>query len=699
MENIIDTLIFDRAQADVERAKYLNGLWDARARRWLGTQAEWDEWTAGPRGAYGWRDLNRVTRAVGYLAGKLSGMGYTVDMENVVPAYVIRVAASTGGTAAGGGTLYKGDVATVTAQPEEKYVFVCWMEGGASTAPKAVVDLNTGLLTLSTPNGLSGPIFQLDENGVLSVKSTEHSFKLANGWLSVDGVWGSMGEVISTEPIYTFTVERSLTLTAVFALKQFQVDVGVYPDGSGEARGGGKYDIDTEVTVAAMAGDGYAFARWTENGETVAENPEYVFTLDRDRVLRAVMSKTYTISATVNPDGGGMAAGSGTFVEGQTVTVTAMAGDGYEFSGWQEDGGIVSEDTAYSFPANRDRELVAMFIKTYVVTLMEDPTGWGTTQGGGVYRSGERVTITAAPRAGYRFTAWTLDGERVSTLPSYSFFAYRDLTFYALFEELPIYTVTASIEPSGSGTVTGAGQYREGESVTLKAAAADGYIFSKWRVNGQDAGAGDSYTFTVTGDVEVAAVFETAPLLPIGYTEVEYIQTLSGGKYRIDTGVSPNSTNGRIEMVVRADDSAGNGVLFGGKASSGSYNVFIGGTQISYRFTTTIKTASLNVRGKIIDVIFDAASKTLAIGDKVYSISITLDLNNLILFNYLSSGTMSDSSLAGRIYSCKVYNGESLVRDLVPCVNPSGTVGLYDLVGKTFYGNSLAGALTAGPAV
>lgn len=91
METIIDTLITDRTQADVERARYLNGLWDPQGPQWRGTPQELAEWEAGPRGAYGFTDMNRVTQAASYLIGELERLGYSVDIENAVPAYYIRI--------------------------------------------------------------------------------------------------------------------------------------------------------------------------------------------------------------------------------------------------------------------------------------------------------------------------------------------------------------------------------------------------------------------------------------------------------------------------------------------------------------------------------------------------------------------------------------------------------------------------------
>lgn len=47
--------------------------------------------------------------------------------------------------------------------------------------------------------------------------------------------------------------------------------------------------------------------------------------------------------------------------QGETATVRAVGGSGYEFDRWEEDGLTVSENESYSFPAERDRDLVAVF--------------------------------------------------------------------------------------------------------------------------------------------------------------------------------------------------------------------------------------------------------------------------------------------------------------------------------------------------
>ena len=58
----------------------------------------------------------------------------------------------------------------------------------------------------------------------------------------------------------------------------------------------------------------------------------------------------------------GTVSGSGNYNSGQTVTVTATPNEGYTFNYWTENGMIVSFDANYAFPFTRSRSLVANFV-------------------------------------------------------------------------------------------------------------------------------------------------------------------------------------------------------------------------------------------------------------------------------------------------------------------------------------------------
>lgn len=64
------------------------------------------------------------------------------------------------------------------------------------------------------------------------------------------------------------------------------ISVAVDPPGSGTAQGALLYKGDTAEVRAAPIGES-RFLRWTENGETISEDPVYTLEADRDRHLTA----------------------------------------------------------------------------------------------------------------------------------------------------------------------------------------------------------------------------------------------------------------------------------------------------------------------------------------------------------------------------------------------------------------------------
>lgn len=66
------------------------------------------------------------------------------------------------------------------------------------------------------------------------------------------------------------------------------VTITVYPEGAGTVTGAGEYEDGAEVTVTAEANEGYIFLGWMEDGEFVANDSKYTFTILNDVDLVAV---------------------------------------------------------------------------------------------------------------------------------------------------------------------------------------------------------------------------------------------------------------------------------------------------------------------------------------------------------------------------------------------------------------------------
>ena len=143
-----------------------------------------------------------------------------------------------------------------------------------------------------------------------------------------------------------------------------------------------------------------------------------VFYRERDCLPRECI-----VTATAYPEEGGTVEGAGTYLEGETCTVTATASDDYQFVKWTENGATVSTDAVYSFTVSSDRALVAVFGSTIPVsvTVSASPARGGSVSGGGEFLYGQTCTVTASPNEGYDFMNWTENGTVVSEEATYSF--------------------------------------------------------------------------------------------------------------------------------------------------------------------------------------------------------------------------------------------------------------------------------------
>jgi len=123
---------------------------------------------------------------------------------------------------------------------------------------------------------------------------------------------------------------------------------------------------------------------------------------------------TLTISSTeggevIIPDEGAF-----TCYEGETVSLTAVAENGYRFANWAGDVETIADPNAASttITMSDNYSIMANFYEVPVVyyTLTLAANGNGSTSpsaGQHTYAAGTVVSITAAPAGGYRFVSWT----------------------------------------------------------------------------------------------------------------------------------------------------------------------------------------------------------------------------------------------------------------------------------------------------
>jgi hypothetical protein len=189
--------------------------------------------------------------------------------------------------------------------------------------------------------------------------------------------------------------------------------------------------------------------------------------------------------------------------------------------------------------------------------------------------------------------------------------------------------------------------------------------------------------------------------LPEGYLRLEYIE--STGTQYIDTGFKHNQ-NTRVVMDIQlVSISANVEWLFGGRESNGSksknmfydprstglaffadYNIN-GGTD-RYKFTSLSALDRLSI---------DYDKNNIVVNGETHTWTVETFQSPVSMYLFGMHDDVTDGKkVSARLYSCKIYDNDFLVRNFIPCKNAQDAVGLYDLVTETFYANQGTGAFT-----
>ena len=151
----------------------------------------------------------------------------------------------------------------------------------------------------------------------------------------------------------------------------------------------------------------------------------------------------------------------------------------------------------------------------YSLTVSAADGGTVSTEGG-TYDEGTEVTISATANEGYRFTGW--EGNS-STSDSLTITLNSNQTYQALFELIPIYTLTVTTSEGGTVSSEG-GEFEDGTEIEITATANEGYRFDGWE--GIDSNE-NTITLTVTSDTELSPIF-TEAILPTNPNDISLRQ-------------------------------------------------------------------------------------------------------------------------------------------------------------------------------
>ena len=141
----------------------------------------------------------------------------------------------------------------------------------------------------------------------------------------------------------------------------------------------------------------------------------------------AVQISVTATGGSVEIDGHTVAGGGNHSVKENTnVTIKAVPQDGYVFDCWSVTGGSIAAEDLKKNPATLSVTtgavaLTANFVKTVTITAASSNNAWGTvTADKTAAAPGESITLTAAPKEGYRLDGWTVSYTNDDPMVDYS---------------------------------------------------------------------------------------------------------------------------------------------------------------------------------------------------------------------------------------------------------------------------------------
>jgi hypothetical protein len=478
------------------------------------------------------------------------------------------------GTVTGGGIYMAGQSCTLTATANEGFAFTRWSVNG-----DPVTTANPYTFTVTESKDFIAE-FHSDSYYINVTCNPTEGGTVTGAGLHTEGTictlvatpatnysfvnWTENGTVVSTNATYAFNVIGNRSLVANFHYDLHTISVTCNPAEGGTVTGAGSFTEGATCTLVATPAEGYVFASWTEDGNTVSTDATYAFTVSEDRELMAnfapegnnhhwipiggfqsnmnVLGYVTLDGVTLNSSAYevgvfcGNQCRSSEFLENMGLsyymalfTIQGVSGEAFTFRLYNHATQEEVQATCLSTVLFEDNATIGFdspyeiqFVSSCIIAALPNPSAGGTVTGAGTYDPNTQCTLTATANEGYTFINWTKDNQVVSTDATYIFTVTESATYYANFE-LNTYAITATADPAVGGTVTGAGTHEHGSTCTLTATANTGYNFLNWTKDDEVVSTDYSYSFTVTEDAAYVAHFE-----PITY-QIEAIAQMGDG--------------------------------------------------------------------------------------------------------------------------------------------------------------------------
>ena len=472
----------------------------------------------------------------------------------------------------------EGTEVTVTAEPNAGYKFIGWTgvpSGINASNAEITFGINSNLALVA--NFESIPTYTVTYNGNGNTGGTaptdDYSPYLQNTTVTILGKgnlektnynfngWNTAADGSGTNyaPGDRFSITENITLFARWTLATIPTYTATISSAGIGASGSGEYEQGKTVEITAGTVEGQRFVNWTTTSAGVtfanANNAATSFTMPANAVtVTANFEPIPTYAVTVSSAGTG-ASGSGNYVQGATVEISAgTAPTGHLFVNWTTtSAGVILGDannptTSFIMPANAVTVTANYEVITYTVTWNTNggspvPTQISVNHGGSIAAP---ATIT---KTDYIFGGWYINAD----------FSGTAVTF-------PITNVTANTVLHASwGEIPNAA--RRAEPVAAVPSNPDSIVILDSFEND-----GKNWYVIYAGHIRDLLFMEAGPDYYSGMGTYEFTETRT-----IETSIGESMTQSISESFIVSDAQTNTTSIDKTDAWSHAWNVSIGG--------------------------------------------------------------------------------------------------------------------------
>jgi hypothetical protein len=397
---------------------------------------------------------------------------------------------------------------------------------------------------------------------------------------------------VSVGPVSSYTfrnITSDHTIAASFSRLRYSVTATSGSGGSITPSGTTTLDYGSDITFNITPSTGYRIADVRIDNVSAGAIPSYTFSgiTSNHSITASFAIITFNIASGAGSGGTITPLGTTIVNYGSSQAYTVTPSTGFNISDVKVDNSSAGPLSEYVFSnIVGNHSITASFsIKTFIISSGSNQGGTVSPSGNTNVNYGTSITLTFVPDYGFRIKDIIVDGASKGKITSFTLNnIVAGHTVSAVFEPIPVYTISVVTKTGGSVTPSGSTEIFEGSDLTCNIEPDSGYRILDVKVDNKSVGAIQEYTFVnITSDHVLTATFTTNSeirIYPNPFSDVLNIKISSPEGYKFDLDIS--DLTGRT--VYRQKDIPGNEqtpVVFNGREGPYFARVFLNGKRLA----------------------------------------------------------------------------------------------------------------------